>query len=138
MFIRKRNFLQLICLNFVNLLLSMYLGSVKPFKIRSRNRLELTNEMFNSLATVHFCCFTDFVEDISTQFKIGWSLCLLIVLNIVFNLSLVFIGQLHSSKLIIIKYYRILKRNYKRYKETGSWTEIIVEPVVPPPKKTEE
>ena len=70
----------------------MYLGYTKPFESRARNYVEITNEVFNMVATLHFMCFTEFVGEIETQVQMGWSLCIVLTLHIAFNMSLVFAG----------------------------------------------
>jgi hypothetical protein len=48
-------------LNLLNLFSMIYLGYFMPFQARSRNRLELFNEVIVILSSFYMMCFTDFV-----------------------------------------------------------------------------
>ena len=64
LFMRERNFFQIIAMNYLNLTMLIYNGYYKPFSSRFRNRVEVTNEVFITLATFHFMLFTDFTKDV--------------------------------------------------------------------------
>lgn len=113
LFMRERNFFQIIAMNYLNLSMLIYNGYYKPFSSRFRNRVEVTNEVFITLATFHFMLFTDFTRDVETQFKIGWGLSALIILHIVFNLAIVMGQMLNNMKLFILKYYYRIKHYFK-------------------------
>lgn len=53
--------------------------------------MDLINEVFVLFATYHLYCFTDFMTDEANQKICGYSLMLLIVINIVINIGLVVI-----------------------------------------------
>ena len=113
LFMRERNFFQIIAMNYLNLSMLIYVAHYKPFSSRFRNRVEVVNEVFITLATFHFMLFTDFTKDVSTQFKIGWSLAAFIILHIMFNLGIVFKQMLNKLKLFFLKYYYRIKAYFK-------------------------
>ena len=53
--------LQIISIIVLNLLVSIYIGMVKPFNSKLRNRIEVFNEFVVSAACIHLYIFTDYV-----------------------------------------------------------------------------
>ena len=64
LFLRERNYFQILGINYLNLAMLIYNGYIKPFKTRFRNIVEVINEVFITLATFHFMLFTDFTKDV--------------------------------------------------------------------------
>ena len=64
LYMRDRNYFQIIAMNYLNLSMVIYNGQFKPFKVRSRNRVEVANEIFITMATFHYMLFTDFTQDV--------------------------------------------------------------------------
>lgn len=98
-------------MNYLNLFVMIYIGYAKPFADRGRNYIEIVNEIFISIDTYHFMLFSDIVADAETKVQIGWSLCMLIMIHILFNLSAIFWKQSRLIKLILTKYYIVLRKN---------------------------
>jgi hypothetical protein len=76
-------------INYLDLAMIMFLGSVQPFKTKMRNFQEIVNECFLCISSFHFMLFTDFVPDKYTQYNIGWSLVVTMMCHLSFNLYFV-------------------------------------------------
>ena len=66
-------------------------GFVEPFKSRTSNFLDITNEWFVILTLYTFICFTDFVADKRVQNLVGKGLIVIISLSICINLTIILI-----------------------------------------------
>jgi hypothetical protein len=66
MFILSSNLggVQICCLQILNLLANIYIGSARAQKEREMNYIELVNEFCVQEATVHMIFFTDFIIDL--------------------------------------------------------------------------
>ena len=56
---------------------------------RKNNRTDLTNEVFTQIATYHVIIFSDFCNNPSFQFYIGYSLALTVIFTAFYNLSFI-------------------------------------------------
>ena len=75
-----------IMLMMVNSLVSLtYLITFKPFESNVTNTLEIVNEVFIMVSVYHLIGFSDFVTDPYLKYYIGWSINLLVVLQILIN-----------------------------------------------------
>jgi hypothetical protein len=101
---------QIIGLAFLNLFSLIYLGQFKPFKLRRLNRLELFNEFCIAICTLHLLCFTDWVRSQKMHEIMGWSLIVIIVINIVLNFYFVIRTFLKEVCLLVSKFYNYTKR----------------------------
>jgi hypothetical protein len=63
----------------------IYQGSIKPFVSRSLNNFELFNEVSVTLITMHDIFFTD-ILDREVQMQVGWSMILIMLINMVVNI----------------------------------------------------
>ena len=59
--------IQLIVLNWMNLLILIYTGANRPMKDRFSNRLEMANELFVCFISLCWYLFTDWVLDKNHQ-----------------------------------------------------------------------
>ena len=95
---------------FINLAMTIYQGQHMPLQERLKNRIELFNEICISFSSYLMLLFTDWVPDSELQYLYGWAMLSLIVLCILVNGFFIFKFGLKSLKLIITKYYQLLKR----------------------------
>ena len=70
--------------------LVIYIGNSNPFKTWRLWKLELFNECFICLILYHLLCCADFVQDMRTLTKVGWSMVVTILINFIVNTGLVF------------------------------------------------
>jgi hypothetical protein len=82
--------LQLIVILYLNILVTVYLGQVKPKVGRFFNRLEVSNEFLFQLISFHQFLFTQFVPDVLQKFEFGWSWMSMVTLLVAFNLAIIF------------------------------------------------
>jgi hypothetical protein len=81
------------------LLVVIYLGYFRPYTTQKQNNLELFNEICILAASYHLIIFTDFVDDLDIKYQAGWSLIAITLINLIGNLTLVFIENYKSIKL---------------------------------------
>jgi hypothetical protein len=62
-FLGKHGGMQVIFFLFLNLFAMIYLGNIKPYQLRRKNRIELFNETCVVLIGLHMPCFTDWLPD---------------------------------------------------------------------------
>ena len=104
---------QLIFTFYQNIAIMMFVAHFRPFITRSYNFREIVNEVFVMAVTTNLVLFTDFVIDASTKYDYGgWAYVGIIGLCIVFNLFYLVGAIIRQMRLIIRKYYRILKDKY--------------------------
>ena len=106
---RDRSYFQIIAMNYLNLFMLIYHGNTRPFLSSFRSWVEITNEIFITIDTFHFMLFTDITEDVDIQFTVGWSLVVLIVAHIAFNMAIILHSKFNDLKLLVIKYRRRLQ-----------------------------
>ena len=111
--------IQIMVLNYINLFVITYFGQVYPLKVRLKNHIEFSNEVFVQFATFHFVCFTDFVGEAQTQYYIGFSLILLIALNVIINFGFMLIQVINDVRLVAILTFNYMKRFAERFWKTN-------------------
>ena len=96
----------------------IYLGNYRPLCPRSRNYIEMANEVFIFLIMYHFAIFSDFVPEADTRYTMGYSCFVIIGLKISFNLSLLLTDTIQK---MVVKYKQRrklqLERKLKQLKE---------------------
>jgi len=80
----------------------MYLIKVRPFNSSLLNFTEIFNEGCLLLASCHAYLFTDYSPDPVFRYKVGWSLVVLTLVNMLFNLVMM-VGQTFKSFKAILK-----------------------------------
>ena len=79
---------QIQSLIFVNLFFTMYYYNVQPHLEPNRRRVEMFNEFMVVILSYHLMTFTHFLNDVATQFMMGYSfifaLCLVLFLNVAY------------------------------------------------------
>ena len=82
---------------------------------KNLNFFELINDISVYIITFHFLLFTDFVSDMETQYLIGFSCITFVVLNILFNMSLVIRNIANSIRLCLTLVLRIAKAKFSKH-----------------------
>jgi hypothetical protein len=108
------SFFQVQMLMYLNLLVLLYVGGVKPFETRFKNRIEMFNELCICLLTIQMCLFTDFVGGKEAQFDAGWQMVGVMGFNMLSNFGIVLVIGALGTRLMIIKYGRLSGRFFKR------------------------
>ena len=93
----------------INLFSLIYKGNNNPQISRFSNRIELFNEAFVCIVTLHLMFYTDWVPDSQTQFEMGFSMIGFMIINFAVNLFFVFYFAGHQLKLVGIKSFNITK-----------------------------
>jgi len=106
---------QIQILLYMNLFNNIYIQGVKPMKSLVLNKLEIYNDILVFYVTLHFFFFTDLVPDLETQYLYGYSCICLVGLGIFFDLLYIFGKNFLILRLILIKYFRLLKQMIKKY-----------------------
>ena len=78
---------QIVCQLWSTLFMMSYISWVRPFEREGQNTLEIINEIIVLLASYHLFCFTEWIYDFERRWEIGWSLVMLIGLNVTINLT---------------------------------------------------
>ena len=79
-----------------------YLITVRPFNSSLLNNMEIFNEGCLLLASYHVYLFTDYSPDPVFRYKVGWSLVVLTLVNMLLNL-VIMIGQTFKSFKAMLK-----------------------------------
>ena len=125
---RDKNYFQIISMNYLNLFMLIYHGNTRPFTSSFRSWVEITNEIFITIDTFHFMLFTDITEDVDVQFKVGWSLVVLIVGHIAFNMAIILKSKFNDLRLLYIKYSRRIKSWYEKKYRKQQEQELVIIP----------
>jgi len=65
-------------------------GNVGPLKVRRANHVEVFNEVCIMFVVYNMLCFTPFVPDIEVRHRLGYVVCVIVSINILFNFSGIF------------------------------------------------
>lgn len=76
---------------------------MKPFDLPILNRMEIFNECCIILAAYHLLTFTDYAGDPDLQYKMGWSIIGVTVINMAVNMAVMFYGSYLKFKIIFYK-----------------------------------
>ena len=93
----------------LNNIILIYQGSFSPLISRTKNRIELMNEVFIQVTTLHIVIFTDFVPDQEAQYLAGFSMIIFLALCTIANCSYILKFGFRSLYLIVKKVYRMIK-----------------------------
>ena len=78
----------MICLYYVNLAYTMYVGIARPFSAQKRNRIEMMNEFQYSIICYFMIVFTDYIK-VTEQYQDGYIIIGLIGFFFVSNMVIV-------------------------------------------------
>ena len=124
--------LQVQAIMLTNLFMIIYQGSIKPFVSRSLNNFELFNEVSVTLITMHDIFFTD-ILDREVQMQVGWSMILIMLINMVVNIQKVFKLAFTMLYLVVLKYYRLMRRFFNKDYMRGTEKPIGDKKIIPVP-----
>jgi len=74
---------QMFVLILTQMIVLMVYARIKPFSDKSQYRLHIFDELGVILLMYHLICYTDFVPEPETQFKVGWSMVAITALLII-------------------------------------------------------
>ena len=99
--------MQRLVIFYMNLTVLLYTGS-KPLVGRLLNRYEIANEIVVCLISWHLCFFSDWIDDEEAKVNYGWSLVVIIVVHMIFQLGTVMYFSFKLIKNILTKYFKRL------------------------------
>ena len=82
-----------------------YTTYVLPFVNMQQNYQETMNEIWVLIASYHLFTFTEWVYDLDTRFTIGWSLLVIVILNVVSNIAIICFVTFKEAKYKVQKAY---------------------------------
>ena len=89
---------------YLNLIMIIYTGYVKPKKSRLSNNIELFNEFMISTVSTHMLFFTDRIDKAEDQYTIGFVMIALICFMMSVSLMCVFYFAFKAIILVYVKY----------------------------------
>ena len=114
---------QLFFMNFTSILLLFFVGWFRPFASNWENVLEMLNEYTILLLYCQVITQTDFVPKNAGRFAMGWSMIILICLNIALNLGSILVSnvralcrklKLHYLKKASLERHRLYKERQQK------------------------
>lgn len=109
------SFFQVQAIVFHSLSVIIYTAWVRPFELPLMNTMEVFNEVCILLASCHLFVFTAFVDEPEVQYKLGWSLIAVSVINMLVNIGVMVKASLRELKLLIRK----LLYKYREWRNKG-------------------
>jgi heme exporter protein D len=103
----------------------MYLIKVRLFKSSLLNTTEIFDEGCLLLASYHSYLLTDYSPDPVFRYKVGWSLVVLTLVNILFNLVMM-VGQTLKSLKAILKILMKKLEKLSRQQKAPNTTEKMI------------
>ena len=88
----------------------IYIGSAKAFERKLYNIMDIINESFTAIISLHMFLYTYWVDDKDFQTIVGWSMIIFVTAMLVINLGPILYYMGKQIKLIAIKYFRIIAR----------------------------
>ena len=104
---------QILVMTVINMFALLYVGLVEPFKNWRTNKQEIINEGLVVLMTVHLFTFTEFNDNVETQYIMGWSFCGFVTYYLFYNARPVIMEMLKKFKLLVVKNYRKMCKSCK-------------------------
>lgn len=81
---------QVFAMMVLSICMLVYLITVKPFKhSKIMQSLELFNEAAILIGLYHLVLFTDLNDDVELRYQYGWSLNLLMIIKLIFNVYII-------------------------------------------------
>ena len=117
LFFTKLLGMQILIQLYVNLLVFVYIGTVRPFKTFRKNKEELLNEAMIYMLTIIVTIFSDFCPVAEARYNIGWGYILINIVNILLKFGGVFQRIVRYIKLRIIRFknkYKIFQRKKEK------------------------
>lgn len=98
---------QILTLLLVNLFMQIYVGYIRPFKHRAKNKTELINEGFIYELTILMVLNSSFCPDVDFRYKLGSLSMILIFFNVFFNFSVMIQSTLRKVWMYVKKYSKL-------------------------------
>lgn len=111
------DYFQVVALVFVSIGYILYLIHARPFEDPKVNTLEIFNEYMVLASCYHLLFFTEASKDVQTKYDAGWSLDLLIIIQLFFNLYLQMLDPLRWTRLFLSRAYRMRKLRKEKAKK---------------------
>lgn len=105
---------QILVLMYLSLFVFVYVGVVRPFKLRFTNNQNLLNEYVIVTLTTYSVIFTDFCRVPNAQYNIGWMYLGVVLIYIICSFVVLLTPTFRSICLYSLKYYRIVDYWFKR------------------------
>jgi len=99
---------------YVNLFMTIYFGTIKPFKNRILNTIELYNELQVTFICYFTLIFTDFVPTVEQQYSGGWMMIYLVIALLAANMLVVLRTGAENIGLVYLKYYNIFENWWRK------------------------
>jgi len=64
------------------------LGRLQPFMWPSKTKYELFSEVVVMLVMYHLICFTPFVPDVDMRFRLGYSVCAIVIVHLAVSMGI--------------------------------------------------
>ena len=93
---------------YMSTFMMIFQGYFSPLDAKSKNLIELLNEVCVYINFLLLVCFTDFVQDIDAKFLVGYFAIGVIAFNTLVNVSNLIYSLLRKLYLVWVKYYRRL------------------------------
>ncbi len=74
-----------------------------PFKEVRQNRLEVFNELTILACALHLILFTEFLQDPLIRYDAGWSIIIIVLLNLAVNFAFIFKDSYHQFRVLLKK-----------------------------------
>jgi len=84
----------------------VFLVDRKPMLTKLSQVLEIFNEVMVIISVYHVLLFTDFVPNSEDKYMFGWSLCLMLVFQVLINLSIIIVCSLKDAIIKLRLKYR--------------------------------
>ena len=97
-----------------NLVVTIYIGRSRPFKLAFLNRVEMMNELMIAYTCHSTTLFTDFVSNVRDRYTCGWMMVVLFYAMFGANTSIVVWDMLRNLYLRIKKLCKQIKHNVEK------------------------
>ena len=106
----------------MNMFIWIYKGSVSAFTWSRVHFVDLFNESCIIACTIHLMFYTDWVLDAEIQYAYGWSMIVIMCLNIFINVLCILYHAIKNLFLILTKWKRIIGRTLTKWlKSYDDW-----------------
>lgn len=101
--------IQVQALMYIGQWILVYVGVIRPFKLRSSNNQSIINEFVVLILTTIMVIFTDFCGIPETQYTVGWIYICIVLVYIMISIGCILVPSFRQICLYVTKYYRLAK-----------------------------
>ena len=116
-YLQEYGTLQIIMMQYVNILQVLYIGLVTPSISRRSNRTDLVNEFLIQCIQVNLFIFTSWVPEPEIQYTYGWIMIVELYIFLVINGMIIIYDAFSIVVLIFYKYYLQMHKMYEVYRD---------------------